>query len=426
MKRRDFIKAGVGAVGFPYIIPSSALGKGGTVAPSNRIVMGTIGYGWQGGSNTRELINITGVQYVAACDVDANHLRDVTGMINRTNGNDDCKGYVDYREMLANHKFDAVNIALPDHWHAIPTIDALKAGCDIHGEKPLAHNLVDGRAICNAVKRYGRIWQTGSWQRSTSNFHHACEIVRNGRIGNIHTIEVGLGGGFKDYTGSGDQVDPVPVPKELDYDRWIGPAPWAEYCPARVHKNWRWHLDYGGGRLMDWVGHHVDIAHWGIDCDHTGPIEIEGSGTRPATGLWNTHTDFDITAKYANGIVMKVSSKLSGGTKWIGDDGWVYVNRGKLRASNPGILKEKFGLKDVRLYKSNNHMVNFIECVKSRKETVTPVESAHRSASVGHLAFIAMEIGRKLKWDPENETFPNDPDANRLLSEPKRSPWGIS
>ena len=425
MKRRDFIKVGAGAVGFPYIVPSSVFGKGGSVAPSNRIVMGTIGYGWQGGGNTSALLRKKDVQYVAACDVDAGHLSSAKSSINKANGNADCKGYVDHREMLANHKFDAVNIALPDHWHAVVAIDALKAGCDVHGEKPLTHNLVDGRAICDAVKRYGRIWQTGSWQRSTANFHQACELVRNGRVGKIHTVEVGLGGGFSDYMNNGDQVDPVAVPAGLDYDRWIGPAAWAPYCPARVHKNWRWHLDYGGGRLMDWVGHHVDIAHWGLGFDRTGPVEIEGTGVRPATGLWNTHTDYDVMCKYANGITMKVSSKIDKGTKWIGDDGWVYVTRGRLEASDPEILKEKIGAGDVHLYKSNDHMDNFVECIKSRKETIAPAEIAHRSASVGHLCLIAIETGRKLKWNPDSEEFINDAGASRLLSEPKRSPWRL-
>ncbi|MCK5174236.1 MAG: Gfo/Idh/MocA family oxidoreductase, partial [Planctomycetes bacterium] len=327
--------------------------------------------------------------------------------------------------MLANEKLDAVNIALPDHWHAIPAIDALKAGCDIHGEKPLTHNLVEGRAICDAVERYGRIWQTGSWQRSTANFHHACEIVRNGRIGKIHTVEVGLGVGFKDYAKNGDQVDPVAVPPGLDYDRWIGPAPWAPYCPARVHKNWRWHLDYGGGRIMDWVGHYVDIAHWGLGFDRTGPVEIEGSGVRPATGLWNAHTEYDVMCKYANGVRMRISNQLKGGTKWIGDEGWVHVTRGRTQASNPDLLREKFGPNDIRLYKSIDHMVNFVECIKSRRETVTPAETAHRAASVGHLSLIAIETGRKLKWDPLKEEFINDEMANRYLSRSMRSPWQL-
>ncbi|MBC8482046.1 MAG: Gfo/Idh/MocA family oxidoreductase, partial [Planctomycetes bacterium] len=199
MKRRDFLKVGASAIGFPYLIPSSALGKAGTVAPSNRIVFGCIGYGWQGSGNTRGLLGQKGVQYVAGSDVDANHLADFKKYIDESYGNTDCRTYVDYREMLANESLDAVNIALPDHWHAICAIDALKAGCDVHGEKPLTHNLVDGRAICDAVKRYGRIWQTGSWQRSRSDFHHASQLVRNGRIGKVHTIEVGLGGGVTDY-----------------------------------------------------------------------------------------------------------------------------------------------------------------------------------------------------------------------------------
>ncbi|MHC4301906.1 MAG: Gfo/Idh/MocA family protein, partial [Planctomycetota bacterium] len=236
--RRSFLRRTVGvaagAAAFPYFVPSSALGKADAVAPSNRIVMAAIGYGWQGGGNTNGFLQKPEVQYVAVCDVDKNHLKKAKATVDDKYGNKDCATYHDFRELLARGDLDAVNIALPDHWHSIPVMMAAEAGLDIHGEKPLSHTLGEGRAMCDAVKRYDRIWQTGSWQRSRANFHRACELVRNGRIGKVRRVEVGLGGGYSDYAGTKDKQTAGPPPPELDYDFWLGPAPWAPYCPARV------------------------------------------------------------------------------------------------------------------------------------------------------------------------------------------------
>ncbi len=427
--RRQFLKGAggivAGAISFPYIIPSSALGKDGSISPSNRIVMGAIGIGWQGGSNMGNFLSYEDVQFVAVCDVDKNHLDKAKIKVDGKYKNRDCKAYGDFRELIARGDLDAVSIGLPDHWHAVPAIAAAKAGLDIFGEKPLSHNLAQGRAMSDAVNRYDRIWQTGSWQRSRQNFHRACELVRNGRVGKIHTVEVGLGGGYSDYAKTRGQETPSAPPAELDYDMWLGPAPWAPYCPARVHKNWRWHLDYGGGRLMDWVGHHVDIAHWGLGLDYDGPVEIEGIGFSPAQGLWNAQVQYRVVCKYANGVEMILDSSFSGGTKWIGDKGWVHVNRGHLDAEPKSVLKEVIGPDEIQLYKSKDHWRNFLDCIKSRQLTITPCEVAHRSASVGHLSLIAMQLGRKLKWDPGKERFTNDRDANALLSRQMRSPWQV-
>ncbi|MHC4475759.1 MAG: Gfo/Idh/MocA family protein [Planctomycetota bacterium] len=427
ISRRRFLKGAVGGavggIGFPYVVASSALGKAGAVAPSNRIVMAAIGYGWQGGSNTKSLLRKPEVQYVAVCDVDKNHLEKAKTKVDNTYGNKDCAAHGDFRELLSRDDLDAVNIALPDHWHSIPAIMAAEAGLDIHGEKPFSHTLAEGRAMCDAVKRYGRVWQTGSWQRSVANFHHACELVRNGRVGKIQRVEVGLGGGYSDYADTKDQQTPGPPPPELDYDFWLGPAPWATYCPARVHKNWRWHLDYGGGRLMDWVGHHVDIAHWGLGLDYTGPVEVEGWGKCPDQGVWNAHTEYEVTCKYANGLEMVLSSSLRGGTKWYGQDGWVYVNRGRIDANPKSVLDEVIGPHEIQLYHSRDHMQNFVDCIKNRQLTITPCEVAHRSASVGHLALIAIHVGRKIRFNPETEEILNDKTASSLLGKTMRSPW---
>ena len=436
--RRQFLKktAGLaaGAIAFPYIVPASALGKAGTIAPSNRIVMGAIGIGWQGGNNMRGFLAKDQVQFVAVCDVDRNHLDKAKKTVDERYRNNDCAAYHDFRELIARGDLDAVCIALPDHWHAIPVIAAARAGIDIHGEKPLSHSLAQGRAMCEAVSRYGRIWQTGSWQRSVANFHHACELVRNGRVGKVYKVEVGLGSGHSDYAGNKDQQAPGPPPENLDYDFWLGPAPWAPYCPARIHKNWRWHLDYGGGRVMDWVGHHVDIAHWGLGLDYTGPVEVEGWGNYPKEGLWNAPTEYEFTCKYApllsceskkGGLEMVVASNFAGGTKWYGEQGWIYVTRGKIDANPKSVLKEVIGPDGIQLYKSRDHLQNFLDCVKSRQLTITPCEVAHRSASVGHLGQIAMALGRKIRFDPDKEHILRDSTATRMLRNPMRSPWHL-
>ena len=432
INRRQFLKkattAATSAVMFPYIVSSSALGKAGSVLPSNRVTMGCIGVGWQGGINMETFLWHKDCRIIAVCDVDKNHLQEAVNIVNGRYKNKDCATYSDFRELLARDDIDAVSIGLPDHWHAVPAVAAAKSGKDIFGEKPLSHNLKEGRAICDAVKHYGRIWQTGSWQRSEANFHRACELVINGRIGKVHTVEVGLYPGHTDFEGTGGQEQMGPAPTELDYDFWLGPAPVEPYCPARVHKNWRWHLDYGGGQLMDWVGHHVDIAHWGLGFDYDGPYEIKGHGEYPKDGLWNTATRYRLTARYPKGITMIIAGgheEIRGGTKWIGEDGWVWVDRGAIDAKPKALLKEKIGPDEIRLFRSPGHWRNFLDCVKSRKTTLTPCEVAHRSATPGHLGQIAMLLGRKIRFNPETEEIVGDATATRMLGRPMRSPWHV-
>jgi predicted dehydrogenase len=282
------------------------------------------------------------------------------------------------------------------------------------------------------VKRYDRVWQTGSWQRSESHFRFACELVLNGRIGRVHTVEVELPSGQPDFENTKGQEPPRPAPECLDYDTWLGPAPCAPYCPARVHKNWRWVLDYGGGQLMDWVGHHVDIAHWGLGLDYAGPVEIEGRGEYPKTGLWNSPTKYHLTLKYANGVTMIITGAFSHGewwnttgTKWIGESGWVRVSRAGIDAHPKSLLGERFGPDDINLYRSPSHHRNFLDCVKSRTPTLAPAEVAHRSATPGHLGQIAMMLGRKIRFNPDTEQILNDATATRMLSRAMRSPWHL-
>ena len=430
INRRQFLKkassVAVASAVFPYLVPSSALSKAGSIAPSNQVVIGCIGVGGMGVHNMNAFLNESDVQIAAVCDVDASHLENAANIVNKKYDNLDCAVYRDFRGLLGRDDIDAVSIATPDHWHAIPAIAATASGKDIYGEKPLSHNLAEGRAICEAVKRYNRVWQTGSWQRSRSNFRFACELVLNGRIGKVHTVEVGLPSGPGKSVRTRWSEDACAPPEELDYDFWLGPAPYATYCPARVHSNWRWHLDYGGGQLMDWIGHHVDIAHWGLGLDYTGPVEVEGYGKYPRTGLWNSATQYRVTTKYASGVSMIIDSDIHGGTKWVGEDGWVWVNReGRIEASPKTLLKERFTPDEINLHRSSNHHRNFLDCVKSRGTTLTPCEIAHRSATPGHLGQIAMKLNRKIKWDPEKEHIIADPEAQRLLSRPMRSPWRL-
>jgi len=429
--RRNFLKKTTGlaacAVAFPYVVPSSALGKAGTIAPSNRIVMGAIGVGGMGTGDMRAFLGKKEVQMVAVCDVDKEHRDRAKRMVDKKYKNNDCKTYLDFRDLIARGDLDAVQLALPDHWHAIPAITAARAGLDIHGQKPLARTIHQGRTICNAVKRYGIVWQTGSQQRSSEKFHRACELVRNGRIGKVHRVEVGL------PDGKGTGLKPLePVPDGLDWNFWLGPAPKRPYWGfgnSRCHWNWRWIMDYSGGQLTDWAGHHIDIAHWGLGLDYTGPIEIEGRGVYPRDGLYNVPIAYKFTCKYADGLEMTVandSQQPKGrGPVWYGEKGWIHVNRGGLWAEPKSVLKEVIGPNEIHLYKSRDHKQNFLDCVKTRRLTIAPAEVGHRSISVALLGEIAMLTGRKLKWNPEEERFINDEQANRMLFRPMRSPWHL-
>ncbi len=433
MNRRHFLKTvavagGAAIAGFPTIVKASALGKDGAVAPSNRIVMAGIGFGMMGPGNMSNFLEKNEVQWVAVCDIDKEPLAMARDMVDKKYGKKSCATYHDFRELFLRKDLDAVSIAVPDHWHAILAISALRAGLDVYGEKPLTHNLREGRALCDAVERYGRVWQTGSWQRSVENFHQASELVRNGRIGRVKRIEIGLPSGHYDFARTFGQEALVAPPPNLDYEFWVGPAPWWPYCKARVHMNWRWNMDFGGGQYMDWIGHHLDIAHWGMGWDETGPVEIEATGEFPTSGIYNSPTRYYVKAKYADGTPMVLAGghdEIWGGTKWIGEHGWVWVDRGEFMTEPESLKREVIGPEETRLYKSRDHYQNFLDCVRSRAKTITPAETAHRSASVGHLGVIAMEVGRKIKWDPAAETIIGDPEAERLLGHSYRKPWQL-
>ncbi len=427
LSRRQFLRHAAGvsmaAVGFPYIISSSALGANGGVAASERITMGCIGVGGQGTGNMRNFLGKKGAQVVAICDVDQRNADKAKGFVDKRYSNSDCVIYHDFRELIARNDIDALSLAMPDHWHSIPVIMAARAGKDMYAEKPLARTIHEAKVMRDTVNQYGRIWQTGSWQRSVDNFHHGCELVRNGRIGKVTRVEVGL------PTGSPGKNNPIqPVPEGVDWDFWLGPAPWVPFRGV-MHWDWRWMMDYSGGQLTDWAGHHIDIAHWGLGLDDTGPAEIEGKGEYPKDGIFDVPTAYRFTCKYANGVEMVVANDRQVpkgmGTVWYGEKGWIHVDRGRQATDPPELWKETIGPDEVKLYRSRDHHQNFLDCVKSRQKTITPIEVACRSISVGLLGEIAMLLGRKVQWDPQKELFVNDDEANRLLSRPMRAPWHL-
>jgi predicted dehydrogenase len=427
VSRRRFLISGGAALVLPHIMTGCV-----TAHKSSQIAVGIVGCGGQGTSNTRTFLEHADCRVVAACDVDAQHLKKVVDLVNRHYQNKDCKGYHDYRELLARREIDAVMLAVPDHWHGLIAVEAARHKKDIYGEKPLARTVAEQQAIVQAVRDHERIWQTGSWQRSTGDFHKAAEIVRNGLIGKVTRVEVGLPKG----AGNADENAPYMLaslpPPELDYDTWIGPSQMMLYVRARVHGNWRWNYNTGGGQLMDWVGHHCDIAHWGLGFDRMGPLEVEGHGDFPPfDAVWNTSTKYRIELKYPENIAMTMAggySEIRSGTKWIGTEGWVWVDRDGFEASNEewrDIKQLPESERKIKLMLSKDHVGNFLDSVKSRQPTITPVETAHHSTIPGHLGLISMLVGRKLKWDAQTETILDDAEAAELLTRPFRPPWKL-
>ncbi len=431
--RRQFLKVSGAAVLAPAVLPSLVFGAD---APSNRITFGCIGVGRQGISDMRGFLGLKEAQVIAVCDVDSKRVEFAKQLVEKQYGSQSsagtykgCATFKDFRDLIDRPDIDAVSIVTPDHWHVLPAIAAAKAGKDIFLEKPLSLTIQEGRVLSDTVKRYGRIFQVGSQQRSESQFRQACELVRNGRIGKLHTIKVGFG-----IDPPTTPEPPMPVPEWLDYDFWLGPAPWEPYTEKRVHPQsgygrpgWLRIADYGAGMITGWGAHHNDIAQWGMGTEYTGPVEIEGQAEYPKDGLWDVHGDFRIEYTYANGVKVICADNVKNkqGILFEGTEGWVYVMRGKIDAQPKSLLTSKIGADEVQLYKSNNHKGNLLDCIKSRAETIAPVEVAHRSCTVCLLGEIAMRLGRKLKWNPETEQFVNDDAANKMLWRPMRSPWQL-
>ena len=455
MKRRHFLqKTLAGATGIiviPTIVPSTVFGK---AAPSNRIHIGQIGCGRIGRSHDMfETFKYEDAMLIACCDLDSKRAGEGKEMLEQwysektgSRRYKKIKVYTDYQEMLQDRNIDAVIISTPDHWHARNAIDAALAGKDIYLQKPCSLTIKEGRLVSDVVRKTGRILQMGCQQRSINpwpKFKRACELVRNGRIGAVKEIYIGLPG-----DPSGNEEPEMPVPPNLNYDVWLGSTPFVYYTEKRVHPQegydrpgWLRCEQFGAGMITGWGTHHIDTAHWGMGTEITGPVEIEASAKFPESGLWDVHGDFNVRAKYANGVVMHISGEYPNGVKFIGTEGWIFAarsessvtssdpgtqdtNRKALDASSPKILESEIREDEIHLHHSEEQHRDWLDSIKTRKQPGAPAETGHRSCSACLVSHIAMKLGRKLYWDPEKEQFKNDDEANTMLSRPQREPYG--
>ncbi|HPS55320.1 MAG TPA: Gfo/Idh/MocA family oxidoreductase [Sedimentisphaerales bacterium] len=457
MKRRDFLKNAVaataGVIGIPTIVPSVVFSKN---APCDKINIAQIGCGRIAITHDMpETIKHDMCRFVAVADVDTNRaqkgkewIQDWYSKIKDSDNYVDVKTCQDYREMLKDKSIDAVIISTPDHWHAQPAIEAAFAGKDIYLQKPASLTITEGRQMSNVVNRTGTIFQIGSQQRSVNpwpQFKRVCELVRNGRIGEVKNIKVGL---WAD-PGCGDEPE-MPVPANLDYDMWLGSTPKVSYTEKKVHPQndysrpgWLRCEQFGAGMVTGWGAHHIDIAHWAMGTEFTGPIELEGQAEFPKSGLWDVHGAFKVVARYANDVIMDIRHDWPNGIRFEGSQGWIFVTRGnaKVTASDPGtddkdekvldasdpkILQSEIAPNEIHLYESPEQHLNWLECIKSRKQPVAPAEVAHRSCSTCLLAHISMKLSEKLYWDPKKERFIDNDNANSMLSRPQRYPYGTN
>ncbi|NHE57280.1 Gfo/Idh/MocA family protein [Cyclobacterium plantarum] len=460
LSRRNFMKsstkgalaASLAVTGFPTIVPASVFGKN---APSNKINIGQVGFGRIAMTHDLpETMKNDIARVIAVADVDRDRAGQGKNWIekyyaDKTGNNNyvDVKVFEDYKEMINHKDVDAVIISTPDHWHAQPAMEAALAGKDIYLQKPTSLTIEEGRMMSDTIHRTGAIFQIGSQQRSMNpwpQFKRACELVRNGRIGKIERILVGLPG---DPAG-GNPVE-MPVPANLNYDMWLGSTPWVPYTLDRVHSQsdirsrpgWLRCEQFGAGMITGWGAHHLDIAHWGMGKEYSGPVELEATASFPTEGLWTVHGDFKVTAKYDNDVIMEVSGDYPNGVRFEGTEGWIFVARGNVgvtdsdpvpggkaseafKASDQKILTSEIGPEEIHLYASEEQHKNWLDCIVSREQTIAPVEVAHRSCSACLLSHIAMKLPRKLYWDPVREKFKNDDEANAMLSRPNRHPYG--
>jgi predicted dehydrogenase len=386
--------------------------------------MACIGVGGRGKQNLQSFIGHKNCRIVAVCDVNANRVEEAQKIVTNRYGNADCATYRDYREVLARGDIDAVSIATPDAWHVLQSVEAARAGKDIFLEKPLGLSVKDDIALRDAVRAYDRVFQFGTQQRSDWNFGFACELVQNGRIGKLQRIIVSV-----PASRAVGLMRPVPVPAWLDWDMWVGPAQWRPYCVGIVGNCGEWgHMsNFSLGWITTWGIHHVDIAQWGNEADNTGPVEVEGTGAFPPEGLYDCATGWDMTWKYANGVVVRFidKGKRRQGVLFEGTEGWVFVEREVIEAEPKSLLQEQIGPQERHFRPGTDHWGGFLDCIKTRKTPVSSIESAVRTDTVCHLNDIAMRLGRKLRWDPAAEQFVNDVEANRMLTRAWRSPWHL-
>ncbi|MBM82138.1 MAG: dehydrogenase [Planctomycetaceae bacterium] len=443
LSRRSFLQS-TAAISFPTIVSATALGGNAKAAANSRIQVGVIGLGSRGFNLVDECLKLDDVQIVALCDVDPFHHRDrpwgtgpayglkpglqrVSRAYAKNKSGKAASGIQttsDFREICERKDIDAVVVATPDHWHALCTITALKNGKDVYCEKPVTHLFREGQLVIEEVARQKAVFQTGSQQRSANEFRQAVEVVRNGHLGKVTRVEVGLPPGYEKPMGDASVTSP---PEHIDYDLWCGPSPALPYMRARHHRWWRGHRAYGGGVLMDWIGHHNDIAHWALDVDRSGPTRVEAvNWTKPNTDVYDTPHHYEIHSQYPGDVIISISSRHKQGVKFIGDEGWLYVTRGRMNATNKAWTKLNFDAGSVKVARSPGHMKDFVNCMRSRKKCICPAEIAHRSITPGHLGFVSNALSRVLQWDADQEKVVGDDAANQLLSKIKyREPWTL-
>lgn len=427
LSRRQFIQQSglaTAAVAAPLILPSRLFGQ---AAPSKKITVGIIGSGNISQGHFSTMLGYTDtVRILAVCDVDKTRCDFGVNQVNQAYGNKDCKGYGDFRELNRRSDIDAVFICTPDHWHALIAIDAVRNGKDVYVEKPMTLTIEEGRALVTAARKYNRVVQHGTQHRSMKRFHDVAEYIRNDGLGKLHYIECFIPPNNRHV---GATWKPEPVPATLDWDMWLGPAPWRPYSSLGCHYNFRFISDIAYGQVTNWGAHYLDIGQWALDKDNSGPVEVEGHGDFPTTGLFTNATRVEFTVRYANGVPMHCRTRYEGGgtSRFVGERGWLDISRGRMSASNNDLLREMQAPgKKIQLPLSNNHHDNFFECIRSRAKPIADVELGHRTTTVCNLGQIAMVLGRKLKWDPAKEEFVGDDMANRLRGRAMRSPWALT
>lgn len=440
--RRGFLRNTAAAMAAaPYVIHSAALGNSEIPPASERITLGHIGVGGRGTAVQEQFQELKDAQCVAVCDPSGTRRDARAGAINEyytaergAGSYKACTAYNDFRELLAREDIDGVVIATPDHWHVPIALAAVRAGKDVYVEKPLGVSIAHDQAIRSAVKRYGAVFQYGTQQRSEEGFRHACELVRNGRIGKVQSVDVWCAPG-----GSGGSTSVIPLPSDLDYDLWLGPAPHSPYTSDRcLARGVYWISDYSLGFIAGWGVHPLDIAQWGLGMDHTSPVEYEGTGVIPSDGLFDTISTWDMHCRYKNGVTIHfMSSDIAQpiveryrpfhdhGTTFFGSEGWVSVDRSGVCSNPASLVDSVIGTHETHLYESDDHRQNFIDCIKSRAKTICPVDQAVRVDTISQLCNIAVRLNRKVRWDPARERILNDSDADRMMSRPMRSPWTL-
>ncbi|HUW61976.1 MAG TPA: Gfo/Idh/MocA family oxidoreductase [Candidatus Bathyarchaeia archaeon] len=430
INRRQFLKnsamAGA-ALALPSIVPGSALGADDAVAPSNKITLGCIGVGSMGTDNMKNFLGLSDCQVVAVCDTYEDRRQKAKDLVDAQYGDTGCAMYGDYRELLARKDIDAVMIAVQDHWHALIATAAAKAGKDMYCEKPLGVSVEESRCIRDTVRATQRVFQTGTWQRSLGKFQHACTLARNGYVGKIHTVEVATEGPQyrPKYTGT---LDPQPVPDGFDWNLWRGPAPDKPYNPGRVAwPDWYLIFDYCAGFITNWGVHHLDIANWGCPRIGNDPFDVECTATYRNEGFTDNVDTWNATFTYADGFKMLFADcdQRKSGCRFIGDEGWVHVDRSGIWAEPESLLKVEFKDTDVRLTDSTHHGDNLLQCIRSRNDPVSDVDAAHKASILGMIADISARLKKKLKWDPKTERFVECAEANNMLKRAMHNGWTL-